>query len=126
MNSRRNSQANIDQGSILFHQILFPSMIILPLNWENSMFLGGFNNYKAFLLHICVTIFAIFRVKYSSSCSKMLYFPNTLPAFAKMIIGFHNIYRRMWKNIYPCLPVMVRIDVSWGRVLPDPVGTPVE
>ena len=31
----------------------------------------------------------------------MLYFPNTLPAFAKMLIGFHDIYRRMWKNIYP-------------------------
>ena len=32
----------------------------------------------------------------------MLYFPNTLPSFAKMLIGFHDIYRRMWKNIYPC------------------------
>ena len=32
---------------------------------------------------------------------KMLYFPNTLPSFAKMLIGFHNIYRRMLQNIYP-------------------------
>ena len=32
----------------------------------------------------------------------MLYFPNTLPSFAKMLIGFRDIYRRMWKNIYPC------------------------
>ena len=32
---------------------------------------------------------------------KMLYFPNTLPSFAKMLIGFHTIYRHMWQNIYP-------------------------
>ena len=32
-----------------------------------------------------------------------MYFPNTLPSFAKMLIGFHDIYRRMCKNIYPCL-----------------------
>ena len=32
----------------------------------------------------------------------MLSFPNTLPYFAKMLIGFQNIYWRMWKNIYPC------------------------
>ena len=37
----------------------------------------------------------------------MLYFPNTLPSFSKMLIGFQNIYRRMWKNIYPC--------TQWGR-----------
>ena len=34
---------------------------------------------------------------------KMLYFPNTtLPSFAKMLIGFFDIYRRMWQNIQPC------------------------
>ena len=31
----------------------------------------------------------------------MLYLPNTLPPFAKKLIGFHDMYQRMWKNIYP-------------------------
>ena len=35
----------------------------------------------------------------------MLYFPNTLPSFAKMLIGFHDIYWRMWKNIDPWVKV---------------------
>ena len=30
-----------------------------------------------------------------------MYYPNTLTSFAKMLIGFHDIYRRMLKNIYP-------------------------
>ena len=41
--------SNDMQGSISFHQFLFPSMIILPLNWENGTFFGGggyVNNYK--------------------------------------------------------------------------------
>ena len=31
----------------------------------------------------------------------MLYFPNTLPGFVKLLIDFHDVYRRKCKSIYP-------------------------
>ena len=35
----------------------------------------------------------------------MLYLSNTLPGFVKMLIDFHDDYRRKCKNIYPCCQV---------------------
>ena len=41
-----------------------------------------------------------------------LFYPNTLPSLAKMLIGFHDIYRRMWKNIDPWGMVITRFKAK--------------
>ena len=58
----------------------------------------------------------------------MLYFPNTLPSFAKMLIGFHDIYRRICKNIYPWLKsknLFSEVDGSAQNQMADPFPDPV-
>ena len=55
----------------------------------------------------------------------MLHFLNTLPSFAKMLIGFHDIYRRMWKNIDPWGMVITRFKAKSQFKL-DWTGTKLE
>ena len=43
-----------------------------------------------------------------NSLVEILHFPNTLPAYVKLLIDFHNNYRRKCKNIYPWILHILR------------------
>ena len=51
-------------------------------------------------MQICATIYTKSHKKFIKLLIDTV-FPYTLPSFAKMLIGFHDIYRPKWKKIYP-------------------------
>ena len=85
------------QGYIFLHLILYPSTITVPYHQKKLIFLWGSIITKHFYCRFASQYFQNLE-NFQHNCSKMSYFSNTLPAFVKLLIDFHNNYRR---NIYP-------------------------